>query len=100
MIRSPPPSPLLADPSRPATPDPLRRGSSSSSRKARRTGRCCTSLARPSGRMHVLLVEDERATARMLAKGLREQAYAVDIVHDGVSACQRVAESDTTSSCS
>jgi len=44
--------------------------------------------------MHVLLVEDERATARMLAKGLREQAYAVDVVHDGVSACQRVAESE------
>jgi DNA-binding response OmpR family regulator len=35
--------------------------------------------------MHVLLVEDERATARMLAKGLRG---------DGVSACQRVAESE------
>jgi DNA-binding response OmpR family regulator len=44
--------------------------------------------------MHVLLVEDERATARMLAKGLREQAYAVDVVHDGVSACQRVSESE------
>jgi DNA-binding response OmpR family regulator len=44
--------------------------------------------------MHVLLVEDERATAGMLAKGLREQAYAVDVVHDGVSACQRVSESE------
>jgi len=44
--------------------------------------------------MHVLLVEDERATARMLAKGLREHAYAVDVVHDGVSACQRLAESE------
>ena len=44
--------------------------------------------------MHLLLVEDERATARMLAKGLREQAYAVDVVHDGVSACQRVSESE------
>jgi len=42
--------------------------------------------------MRVLLVEDERATARMLAKGLREQAYAVDVVHDGLSACQRLAE--------
>jgi len=44
--------------------------------------------------MRVLLVEDERATARMLAKGLREQAYAVDVVHDGVSACECVAASD------
>ena len=44
--------------------------------------------------MHVLLVEDERATARMLAKGLREHAHAVDVVHDGLSACQRLAESD------
>src|SRR5438093_1439697 len=45
-------------------------------------------------RMRVLLVEDERAAARILAKGLREQAYAVDVVHDGVSACQRLIESD------
>jgi DNA-binding response OmpR family regulator len=44
--------------------------------------------------MRVLLVEDERATARMLAKGLREHAYAVDVVHDGLSACHRVAASD------
>jgi two-component system copper resistance phosphate regulon response regulator CusR len=44
--------------------------------------------------MRVLLVEDERAAARILAKGLREQAYAVDVVHDGVSACQRLIESD------
>ena len=44
--------------------------------------------------MRVLLVEDERATARMLAKGLREHAYAVDVVHDGASACQRLAESE------
>ncbi len=42
--------------------------------------------------MRVLLVEDERATARILAKGIREQAYAVDVVHDGVSAAQRLSE--------
>ena len=30
--------------------------------------------------MRILLVEDEPAAARMLAKGLREQAYAVDVV--------------------
>jgi len=41
--------------------------------------------------MHVLLVEDERATAHMLAKGLREHAYAVDVVYDGVTATERLA---------
>lgn len=40
--------------------------------------------------MRLLLVEDERSTARMLAKGLREHAYAVDVVHDGYSAGQRL----------
>jgi DNA-binding response OmpR family regulator len=38
--------------------------------------------------MRLLLVEDERSAARMLAKGLREQGYAVDLVADGVSAVQ------------
>ena len=33
--------------------------------------------------MRILLVEDEPAAARMLAKGLREQAYAVDVATDG-----------------
>jgi two-component system copper resistance phosphate regulon response regulator CusR len=42
--------------------------------------------------MRVLLVEDERATARMLAKGLREHAYSVDVAHDGLSASQRLRE--------
>jgi two-component system copper resistance phosphate regulon response regulator CusR len=44
--------------------------------------------------MRVLLVEDERATARLLAKGLREQAYAVDLVHDGLVASERLADSE------
>jgi DNA-binding response OmpR family regulator len=44
--------------------------------------------------MRVLLVEDERATARLLAKGLREQAYAVDVVHDGLIASERLADSN------
>jgi two-component system, OmpR family, copper resistance phosphate regulon response regulator CusR len=44
--------------------------------------------------MRVLLVEDERATARFLAKGLREHAYAVDVVHDGVAASERLADFD------
>jgi len=33
--------------------------------------------------VRILLVEDEPNAARMLAKGLREEAYAVDVVGDG-----------------
>lgn len=44
--------------------------------------------------VRVLLVEDEQATARMLAKGLREHAYAVDVVHDGDAAWARLTASD------
>jgi two-component system copper resistance phosphate regulon response regulator CusR len=33
--------------------------------------------------VRVLLVEDEHAAAQMLAKGLREQGYAVDVAADG-----------------
>ena len=36
--------------------------------------------------LRILLVEDEASAAKMLAKGLREQAYAVDVVADGESA--------------
>ena len=36
--------------------------------------------------MRILLVEDEPRAAQMLAKGLREEAYAVDVVKDGRSA--------------
>ncbi|MFN0112689.1 MAG: response regulator [Blastocatellia bacterium] len=36
--------------------------------------------------MRILLVEDEPDVARMLAKGLREQSYAVDLAEDGEAA--------------
>lgn len=36
--------------------------------------------------MRILLVEDEPDVAQMLAKGLREQSYAVDLASDGDSA--------------
>ncbi len=36
--------------------------------------------------MRILLVEDEPSAATMLAKGLREEAYAVDIAGDGETA--------------
>lgn len=44
--------------------------------------------------MRVLLVEDEPAAAQMLAKGLREQAYAVDLARDGDDAAFRLATTD------
>ncbi len=40
--------------------------------------------------MRLLLVEDEPNAARVLAHGLREQAYAVDVAHDGGSALFQV----------
>jgi DNA-binding response OmpR family regulator len=44
--------------------------------------------------MRVLLVEDEPAAARMLAKGLREHAYAVDVSVDGEDAAFRLTTTD------
>jgi two-component system copper resistance phosphate regulon response regulator CusR len=44
--------------------------------------------------MRVLLVEDEPAAAQVLAKGLREQAYAVDVATDGDSAVFQVGTTD------
>jgi DNA-binding response OmpR family regulator len=38
--------------------------------------------------VRILLVEDERSAARMIAKGLREQGHAVDVVGDGRSAVE------------
>ncbi|HEX8920030.1 MAG TPA: response regulator transcription factor [Pyrinomonadaceae bacterium] len=39
--------------------------------------------------MRILLVEDEPNAAKMLAKGLREEAYAVDIASDGEKALEQ-----------
>lgn len=39
--------------------------------------------------MRLLLVEDEEDAARMIAKGLRQESYAVDIAGDGVSATEK-----------
>ena len=41
--------------------------------------------------MRILLVEDEPRAAQMLAKGLREEAYAVDVVGDGEAAAYKAA---------
>src|SRR5579884_3183489 len=44
--------------------------------------------------MRVLLVEDEPRAAEVLAKGLREQAYAVDVASDGETALFQAATTD------
>src|SRR5258705_6035398 len=44
--------------------------------------------------MRVLLVEDEPHAAQVLAKGLRERAYAVDVAADGETALFQVGTTD------
>ena len=44
--------------------------------------------------MRILLVEDEPAAAHVLAKGLREQTYAVDVAGDGDTAVFQVGTTD------
>src|SRR5688572_13115315 len=44
--------------------------------------------------MRILVVEDEPAAARVLAQGLREHAYAVDVAVDGAAALEQVDGTD------
>jgi DNA-binding response OmpR family regulator len=44
--------------------------------------------------MRILVVEDEPNAAKVLAKGLREHAYAVDIAADGDTALEQIAGTD------
>jgi len=44
--------------------------------------------------VRILLVEDEPGAARMLAKGLREEAYAVDVAGDGERALEQAFVND------
>jgi two-component system, OmpR family, copper resistance phosphate regulon response regulator CusR len=44
--------------------------------------------------VRILLVEDELDAARMLAKGLREQAYAVDVAADGDAGAYQASVND------
>ena len=44
--------------------------------------------------MRILIVEDERIAAEVLAKGLREHAFAVDVAADGVSAAESAGTND------
>ena len=44
--------------------------------------------------MRILVVEDEHAAAEVLAKGLREHAYAVDVAVDGTTALEQASVND------
>ena len=44
--------------------------------------------------MRILLIEDDFDAATVLAKGLREHAYAVDVAHDGGGGLEMAASSD------
>jgi two-component system copper resistance phosphate regulon response regulator CusR len=44
--------------------------------------------------MRILVVEDEPVAANVLAKGLREHAYAVDIAADGRAALEQIGSTD------
>ena len=44
--------------------------------------------------MRVLLVEDERKVADFIARGLRAEKYAVDVVYDGTSGWERASSVD------
>ena len=44
--------------------------------------------------VRILVVEDEREAAAVLARGLREQAFAVDVAHDGRTALEQASIND------
>jgi DNA-binding response OmpR family regulator len=44
--------------------------------------------------MRILVVEDEAVAAAVLAKGLREHAYAVDVAADGITALEQASVND------
>ncbi|GAA2096697.1 response regulator transcription factor [Actinomadura alba] len=44
--------------------------------------------------MRILVAEDERVLADLVADGLRRHAMAVDVVHDGAAALERLAVND------
>ncbi len=46
------------------------------------------------GRMRILVVEDETTLAAAIAEWLRREAFAVDVVHDGDSALERLSVND------
>ena len=57
-------------------------------------GRAAANIRGGAHTVRILLVEDEPAAARVLAKGLREHAYAVDVAEDGPSALAQASMTD------
>lgn len=55
---------------------------------------CSSDLKEGERLLRILLVEDEASAAQMLAKGLREHAYAVDIAPDGEAALYQAEVND------
>src|SRR6202051_3768940 len=51
----------------------------------------CESCGRIEGTVRILLVEDQSRVAGFIARGLREQAYAVDVAVDGEQALYHAA---------
>ncbi|GHJ44427.1 transcriptional regulatory protein CutR [Catellatospora sp. TT07R-123] len=45
-------------------------------------------------RVRVLVVEDEELMAEAVAEGLRQEAFAVDVAHDGAAALEKLAVND------
>src|SRR5688572_23825026 len=73
----------------------LRKTARASPLKSRRSLRKGCSSPRPIDElMRILVVEDEPAAAAVLAKGLREHSYAVDIAADGAAAMAQVSDAD------
>ena len=44
--------------------------------------------------MRILVVEDEPRMANVIAKGLREQSYAVDVAPDGINGLYQASIND------
>lgn len=58
------------------------------------SGPAASSLICHSGFVRILVAEDERFLADLVAQGLREQAMAVDVVYDGAAALERLTVND------
>jgi DNA-binding NtrC family response regulator len=46
--------------------------------------------------MRILVVEDDRKVATFIRRGLEEEGYAVDVLHDGTAAGEQAHCIDTT----
>ena len=53
-----------------------------------------TAFSRPKATVHIFIVEDEKKVASFLQRGLAEEHYEVDVVHDGDAGLERALETD------